>query len=371
MTRVKSLFLFSFLGLVAATPAAADKYAGEFLKIPVGARAIGMGGAFAAVSDDATAPYWNPAGGIFLPYREVVFQHAEKFGNLLNHDYLGAVFPLGGEKGKHGALGISLIRLGVDDIPITPRAGALRPNVDFLDFGPDNDERTPDPGQNNGVWDRGERLLISADDLYLASSSDLGGLVSYSRQLGTRWALGGNLKFLRQSVPDTIPGENVTSFGAGLDVGLVYMPDENVTLGAVFHDLTTTYIGWSNGPREKINPTIDIAGAVNFYPAERHALTWGLDLAWGFDERSLDSQIKMGKATLDVRTGLEYWYRNVFALRSGANGKELDFGAGVRYKHFGVDYAAALHRSFASDDPLFPSDTELDTTHLISLSVSW
>jgi hypothetical protein len=28
----------------------------------VGTRAMGMGGAFVAVADDATAAYWNPAG---------------------------------------------------------------------------------------------------------------------------------------------------------------------------------------------------------------------------------------------------------------------------------------------------------------------
>ncbi len=36
--------------------------AAQFLKIGVGARAIGMGGAFAATADDITAMYWNPAG---------------------------------------------------------------------------------------------------------------------------------------------------------------------------------------------------------------------------------------------------------------------------------------------------------------------
>lgn len=36
--------------------------AAEFLKIGVGPRATGMGSAYVAVSDDATAMYWNPAG---------------------------------------------------------------------------------------------------------------------------------------------------------------------------------------------------------------------------------------------------------------------------------------------------------------------
>src|SRR5262245_15752560 len=91
--------------LLALTTARADKYAGDFLKVPVGARAIGMGGAFTAVADDATAPWWNPAGMIYLPYKEVIPQHAEKFGKLVNHDYLGFVLPLGGASGHQSALG--------------------------------------------------------------------------------------------------------------------------------------------------------------------------------------------------------------------------------------------------------------------------
>jgi hypothetical protein len=113
--------------LLTAHPALATKYAGEFMKIPVGARAIGMGGAFSAVTDDATAPYWNPAGMVYLPYREAMLQHAEQFGSLLNHDVGSMVYPLKGEKGKLLAIGGTLIRLGTDNIPVTPRPGGLRP----------------------------------------------------------------------------------------------------------------------------------------------------------------------------------------------------------------------------------------------------
>lgn len=371
MTRCKAIALIGALfALSMASPASATKYAAEFLKIQVGARAMGMGGAFVAVADDATSIYWNPAGMVYLPYHEILPQHSEKFGGLVNHDYLGAVLPLGGKAHKQGALGIGLIRSAVDDIAITPRPGALVPVRDFDDYGIDGDPTTPDFGQGDGKWEPGEPLHIPSSEIFMASSADIALFTSYARQHGPHWAFGGSLKFVRQSIPDTIQGQHVTSFGAGLDAGLLYMPTDAVTIGVAAHDLTQTYLAWSNGVHETVSPTIDTGVAINFYPAPRHALTYALDLGWGF-EGLPDSQFSFGNETVDLRTGLEYWYASTLALRTGVNGKDLAFGAGVRYKQIGIDYCAQLHRFLAQDDKNFPNDTNLDLTHLVSASFSW
>jgi len=370
--RARAIVLLGLLAAVlAATPASATKYAGEFLKIPVGARALGMGGAFTAVADDATAPWWNPAGMVYLPYREILPQHAEKFGSLVNQDYVGAVFPLGGKPSRHAALGVAILRSAVDDIPVTPRPEDLQPIVDYDDYGLDNNPTTNDFGQADNVWEPGERLHIPASEIFLASSSDMALFTSYARQHGTHWAYGGTMKFVRQNIPAPGVNKHATSFGAGIDAGVLYMPTDAVTLAGVVRDLTTTYLTWNNGAREIVVPTIDTGSAFNFYPARRHALTWALDLAWGFEGRALDSQLKLGNTTVEVRTGIEYWYNNILALRTGVNVKDLTFGAGVRHKQIGVDYAANLHRFFSSSDPAFTDDQNLDTTHLVSASYSW
>src|SRR5207247_10097856 len=122
--------------------------------------------------------------------------------------------PLKGEAGHLLAVGGTISRLGADDIPITPRPGDLRPGIDFWDYGTDNNPLTPGDGQGNKVWDPGEKLLLDASSLYRASSSDYALMLSIARQRGTHWAFGGNLKFVHQSIPDTMPGEHVTSFGA-------------------------------------------------------------------------------------------------------------------------------------------------------------
>lgn len=66
-----------FIGiLLAASPAFAAETA-VFLDIGVGARGLGMGGAYTALADDANAIYWNPAGLAHLDKREVTASDAE------------------------------------------------------------------------------------------------------------------------------------------------------------------------------------------------------------------------------------------------------------------------------------------------------
>ena len=51
--------------------------AAQFLKIGVGPRAIGMGGAYTALADDINAMYWNPAGLSRMNSKEAFFNHVD------------------------------------------------------------------------------------------------------------------------------------------------------------------------------------------------------------------------------------------------------------------------------------------------------
>lgn len=50
-------------------------FGGQFLKIGVSARATGMGSAFSAVADDASAVFWNPGGLVNVKGNEVALNH--------------------------------------------------------------------------------------------------------------------------------------------------------------------------------------------------------------------------------------------------------------------------------------------------------
>ncbi|PKN00542.1 MAG: hypothetical protein CVU78_00645 [Elusimicrobia bacterium HGW-Elusimicrobia-2] len=80
----------------------------QFLKIGMGARAMGMGGAAAALTD-VSALYWNPAGLASLEKREVLAMHTDWFEDT-SIEFLGAAFPVGG-----AVFGLSMTYLAIDE----------------------------------------------------------------------------------------------------------------------------------------------------------------------------------------------------------------------------------------------------------------
>lgn len=78
--------------LLALPSAARAAETASFLTVGVGARAQGMGGAYAALGEDADSLYWNPAGLARLEKREVSATHAELFAQS-RHDFLAYAHP--------------------------------------------------------------------------------------------------------------------------------------------------------------------------------------------------------------------------------------------------------------------------------------
>jgi hypothetical protein len=304
------------------------KYAGEFMAIGVGGRPLGMGGAYVALANDATAGYYNPAGLVRLNYPQISLMHDERYGNLVNYDYASVAVPYG----KDMSFGISVMRLGVDGIPDTRQAlydangdGKLDINTDKLDY----------------------------SQITEFSDQDWAFYLTAAKQYTDKLSIGANIKIISRKIAEY----NAT--GIGFDIGAQYVPYENLMLGANIQDITTTIVAWNTGRNELITPTLKVGAAYQFnFLGGR--FTPAMDFDIRFENRQYASQFNIGPVSFDPHFGLEYSYRNLFAVRAGYNDvKQFTLGVGVKLPKLNIDYSFARFNVSESD--------RLPDTHRISL----
>lgn len=106
-----ALITLIMIAALSAAPAHGATAAAASLQITPGARADGMGRAFVALPDDATATWWNPAAMAYEKGRVVTLMHAQLVPGLADdvyYEHLGYAMHLPG----WGGIGASLIYLG-------------------------------------------------------------------------------------------------------------------------------------------------------------------------------------------------------------------------------------------------------------------
>jgi hypothetical protein len=308
------------------TQASQAKYAGEFIAIGVGGRALGLGGAYTALVNDVTAGYWNPAGLATLEYPEIALMHDERFGGLVNYDYGAVALPVG----PRSTLAVSVIRLGVDDIANTSAAWVADLN-------------------NNGLPDANE---IDYSKITSFNASEWAFYLSYARKAGDRLSYGGNIKVLRHRIG------GFAATGIGFDVAALYRVNDRLTLGANAQDITTTLVAWNNGTNELITPTLKL-GSAYAIDAFGGRFSPAFDTDVRFEGRKSASNAHLGRVSFDFHTGLEYDFRHLVALRLGYSDiGSFNVGAGIHLPKLDIDY------SFAK----FNGTEQLDNTHRISLT---
>lgn len=302
-----------------------NKYAGEFLAIGVGGRPLGMGGAFVALANDVTAGYWNPALLSKLNYPQISLMHDARFQNLVNYDYGSVGIPFG----KNASLGLSIIRMGIDDILDTRNA--------LIDL------------NGNGVWDPGERL--DNDKITRFSTTDYAFFLTYSKRQNDKLSFGANLKILRRNIAEA------SAWGLGFDIGVAYSPFSRLLLGMNLQDITTTYMSWTTGRKEVITPTAKIGTAYQF-DFFKGIITPAVDFDVRFENRRSSANANIGPVSFDMHAGIEYTFQNLFSIRAGYNELgNMTLGAGVKLPKLNIDY------SFVK----FNGDEDLGNTHRISL----
>ena len=215
---VSTLVLTVSILVAAQTPNRVGTAAAQFLKIESGARALAMGGAYAAIVDDPSALYWNVAGIAQIKGVEASFSHTNWIADL-THNFAGVVIPMG----TLGHVGFSAIVLDMGEI----------------------EQTTIDQPRGTGV-------LVDAYDLAIG--------VSYARSMTDYLSVGITGKFVQQTLWD------LSARTVGIDVGfLLDTGFRGITLGMALSNFgpdlrlggRNLVRGYDKWPQSVGDPTIE------------------------------------------------------------------------------------------------------------------
>ncbi|TMQ67351.1 MAG: UPF0164 family protein [Candidatus Eisenbacteria bacterium] len=270
--------------LILALPGTALAAPGEtgfaFLKLGVGARAMGLGSAYVALADDPTAIYWNPAGLAAISGTQVTAMHNEWI-----QDFRQEFVAVGGHLGP-GALGVGMSGFYSSEF-----------------------ERRDDTGVLTGHYGFNDIAVTGAYGARVYEGLDAGVAVRYIREMIDQWdatAVTGDVGARYRL------GETGVSFGAAV---------QNLGSDAKFISVTFPIpLTWRAG-----------AAVSRQLPSLQGRGTLTTEIRKARDDKT------------HVHAGAEYSYRDRLALRVGGkfgyDDESVSFGLGLVKDWIHFDYA--------------------------------
>jgi len=305
MKQLKILVVISALLLCGVEPADAviKKVAQtgyQFLKIDMAARPAAMGGAYTMVGQNASALFYNPAGMARMQSSLDFFANRTSWIADINYN-AGAIAK---NLGNVGVVGLSFVS---------------------ADYGQITGYRV-DPTANKGFQSTGN-IDVSA---YAVG-------VGYSRALTNKFSVGGQIKYTRQYLGETVlnqEGKTVKNQTGGLayDFGTVYYPGwKSFRMGMSIRNFSKEF-QYAETPFDlpltfRIGFAMDMLDLVGSHPNNNLVLSVDALHPRDWTER--------------VQFGAEYNYADLLFLRAGykANysSEGLSLGFGVHYDLAGIN----------------------------------
>lgn len=332
-----------------------------FLLISPTARASAMGDAGVAISDDASAVFWNPAGLAFQKGQELSLTHSNWLPQFqqsdLYYEYANYKLHLPSIDGTLGAA------------------------FTFLNLG------------------RFERRDEANNALGTFSSFEMAIRASYGARLDEDLGIGLGLQLIHSSLSPVATGREQgsgTATAVAGDIGVLYRPSKFVipftdvdfgdrfALAASVTNIgpSVTYIDQDQA--DPLPTNFRFGFSVDLVKQEYNRLTWATDfsklIVSRTDKKADPTYVAVVESfkgpgvlsTFVFGTGIEYWYSDFLALRFGffhededqGNRRFLTFGAGVRYEIYGFDF------SYISTD-ISSEKSPLADTLRFTLSILW
>jgi len=247
---------------------------------------MGMGGAYTALADDATAVFWNPAGLAQVADYQIVASHQTLFGiDDLYNEMVAVSFPLLQQQ-----------------------------------------------------WGLGWRQVNLLDNYYeqiISLSSSHSFSFSRSNYLNLGLTLKNMTAVVSQDFPNsTNPFTDILGMEFpgkfDLDIGILYHPNQNFALGVVTENLFEPRFEFVSSS-DKILRNYRLGAAYNW----RGNANFVLDYEWN-EERG------------NWHVGGELWFFDVFAPRIGMNGEDLTIGFGIKTNRWFFDGAVLTNKNLGS-----------------------
>jgi hypothetical protein len=260
-----------------------------FLKINVGARAVGMGGAFTGLADDEASLYYNPAGITSVSGNRYMLEYLNYFEDMQS-GLVGFVHP------------ISETRF-------------FAAHINYLNYG--KFIQTDNLGTVTGDFGGG--------DLAIAGT--------YAMKLREYFAVGATAKFIYEKV------QNYSATGVALDLGAKYISDRSrYTAGVMVQNLGFQLSALGTSPKEKLPLTFRVGGGaipkglpIQFVGDLIMPVDNKISVALGAEYRSLKP--------LYLRVGWNSFGSNYRIQGSSDSWAGISFGVGFDYKKMRLSYA--------------------------------
>jgi long-subunit fatty acid transport protein len=337
--RLRTLLLSGMLLVGAWLPSAAQlvpnlggQRAGisafQFLKLGVGARAVGMGESFVAVANDASALYWNPAGLVQFQDDQAIASHTEYVVDI-KQDYFGLVYHLSGQD----AVGASFSALHMKDMEVT---------TETQPFG---------TGQ-----------YFSFGDVAVG--------ITYSRKMTDQFSFGATVRYAEETL-DVLKMRSVM-----VDLGTWYWTGLGTTRFAV----TISNFGADVAPRGTVTPYngVPVSEFQSFSLPTVFRLGIAMD-PWTDDDQRLTASLQLNHPNDNaehIRLGLEYGFRNTLFLRAGVKrtiGQQLlgEDATSEENFTFGAGVLVPLGFTVAGADYAYANFSRLGSVHRLSVSMTF
>lgn len=279
--------------------------AASFLEIPVGAKAIGMGGAFVSLANDASSLFWNASGTASVEKYEVIFSHTNWIAETA-FDYAGLVIPLG----SVGNIGLSFTSFSMNDMKV----------------------RTVEKPDGTGEF-------FSAADIAIG--------ISYSRNLSDRFSIGFTGKYIQQTI------WHMSASAFAIDAGTKFRTDlfGGMVIGASVSNFGTPMQMNGRDTRYFISVDPTKLGSNDQVPSNIEMDSWDLPLTFQIGVSTnvvdaLDYRLTIAADAIhpnneyeSINFGFEAAFKDFIFLRGGFQNafmKEteggLSFGVGVNSK---------------------------------------